>query len=129
MFRTVIAVGLVILAIAGAAGADEGGATPLLTQALAGIEGKEVVMVTVEYPPGGRSAPHRHNANVFVYVLEGSVVMGVEGGKSVTLRKGQTFYEAPTDVHSVSRNASDRAPAKILAILVKDEGAPATVPE
>jgi quercetin dioxygenase-like cupin family protein len=96
-------------------------------QSLAGIEGKEVSMVTVTYPPGGASAPHRHNANVFVYVLEGSIVMQVAGSAPVTLSEGQTFYEAPTDVHSVSRNASDTKPAKILAILIKDKGAPATV--
>jgi len=132
------AVSLVALAVLGTAtpalangaeGTSTGGAvTPLLMQSLAGIEGKEVSMVTVTYPPGGASAAHRHNANVFVYVLEGSVVMQVAGAAPVTLSEGQTFYEAPTDVHSVSRNASDTKPAKILAILIKDKGAPATVP-
>lgn len=101
---------------------------PVLQHALAGIEGKEVQMVTVTYPPGTASAAHRHDANVFVYVLEGSVVMQVAGGKAMTLTAGQTFYESPTDIHSVSRNASDTQPAKILAVLVKDVGKPATVP-
>lgn len=85
-------------------------------------------MVTVEYPPGGASPPHRHNANVFVYVLEGAVVMQVEGGEEMTLAEGETFHELPSDIHTVSRNASDTEPAKILVFLVKDEGAPATEP-
>lgn len=102
--------------------------TPLLTKPLAGIEGKEGLMVVVEYPPGIASAAHRHNANTFVYVLEGSVVMQVAGGPAVTLTAGQTFYESPSDVHTVSRNASDSKPAKILVLLVKDVGAPVTLP-
>ena len=102
--------------------------TPLLTKALAGIDGKEVSMAVVEYGPGGASPAHRHNADVFVYVLEGSVVMQVAGGEEVTLTAGQTFYESPDDIHAVSRNASDTEPAKILAVLVKEEGAPTTVP-
>jgi quercetin dioxygenase-like cupin family protein len=103
-------------------------AVPVLKHALAGIEGKEVLMVTVTYPPGAGSPPHRHDANTFVYVLEGSVVMQVAGGQPVTLTAGQTFYESPTDIHAVSRNASSTQPAKILAILVKDAAKPATVP-
>jgi quercetin dioxygenase-like cupin family protein len=103
-------------------------ATPLLTKPLAGIDGKEGVMLTVEYPPGVASASHRHNANTFVYVLEGSVVMQVAGGPEMTLTAGQTFYESPSDIHSVSRNASDTRPAKILVMFVKDIGAPPTVP-
>ena len=100
----------------------------LLSKPLAGIDGKEGVMLTVEYPPGVSSAAHRHNANTFVYVLEGSVVMAVKGGKEVTLTVGQTFYESPSDIHSVSRNASDSRPAKILVVMAKDVGAPATLP-
>lgn len=102
--------------------------TPVLTKALAGIDGKEVSIAVVEYGPGVASSPHRHDANVFVYVLEGSVVMQVAGGEEVTLTAGQTFYESPDDIHTVSRNASDTEPAKILAFLVKNEGAPTTVP-
>ena len=102
--------------------------TPLLTKDLVGITGKEGVMLTVEYPPGASSTKHRHNANTFVYVLEGSVVMGVEGGKEVTLGPGQTFYESPADVHSVSRNASNTQPAKFLVFFVKDKDAPASIP-
>jgi len=133
MLRIILAIPLIELVAAFPARGDEhaptqGNVTPLLTQPLAGIEGKEVSMVSVTYPPGGASAAHRHNADVFVYVLEGSVVMQVDGAEPVTLAAGQTFHESPTDVHRVSRNASDTQPAKILAILVKNEGAPATVP-
>jgi quercetin dioxygenase-like cupin family protein len=86
------------------------------------------VMLTVEYPPGASSSKHRHNAHTFVYVLEGSIVMQVEGGESVTLGPGQTFYESPADIHSVSKNASDSRPAKFLVFFVKDKGAPASIP-
>jgi quercetin dioxygenase-like cupin family protein len=102
--------------------------TTLLTKHLAGIPGKEGSMLTVEYAPGASSAIHRHNANTFVYVLEGSVVMQVRGGKTVTLGPGQTFYESPDDVHTVSKNASATKPAKFLVFFVKEEGAPDTVP-
>jgi quercetin dioxygenase-like cupin family protein len=89
---------------------------------------EEFVMITVEYPPGGSSPVHRHYAQAFVYVLEGSIVMQVKGGKEVTLTPGQTFYEGPDDVHVVDRNASTTRPAKMLVILVKDKGAPLLVP-
>jgi quercetin dioxygenase-like cupin family protein len=101
---------------------------PVLTKALPEVSGKEVMMLTVEYPPGGASAAHRHSAHTFVYVLEGAVVMGVAGGKETTVNAGETFYESPTDVHTVSRNASATAPAKFLVFFVKDVGAPATQP-
>ena len=102
--------------------------TSLLTKELTGVSGKEGVMLTVEYPPGASSTKHRHNAHTFVYVLEGSIVMQVEGGKEVTLGSGQTFYESPDDVHTVSKNASDSQPAKFLVFFVKDKGAPASIP-
>jgi quercetin dioxygenase-like cupin family protein len=102
--------------------------TPLLTKELAGVSGKEGVMLTVEYPPGASSSEHRHNAHTFVYVLEGSIVMQIEGGKAMTLGPGQTFYESPDDVHTVSKNASDFQPAKFLVFFVKDKGAPASIP-
>jgi quercetin dioxygenase-like cupin family protein len=102
--------------------------TPLLTKELAGVSGKEGVMLTVEYPPGASSSKHRHNAHTFVYVLEGSIVMQVEGGKALTLGPGQTFYESPDDVHTVSKNASDTQSAKFLVFFVKDQGAPASIP-
>ena len=124
MFRVLIA-GLLAVT---AAAAQDAKVTPIMTQDLAGIAGKEATMVTVEYAPGGSSAVHRHNANVFVYVLEGSVVMQVKGGKEVTLGPGQTFYESPDDVHTVSRNASATKSAKFLVFFVKQKGAPTTAP-
>ena len=102
--------------------------TPLIAKDLAGLAGKEAVMLTVEYAPGATSTKHRHNAHTFVYVLEGSIVMQVEGGKEVTLGPGQTFYESPDDIHSVSKNASATQPAKFLVFFVKDKGAPASTP-
>jgi quercetin dioxygenase-like cupin family protein len=114
--------------IAGTAMAEEPKVTPLMSKDLAGDPGKEVLMITVEHVPGGASAIHRHNAQAFVYVLEGSVVMQLKGGKEITLTPGQTFYEGPDDVHLVDRNASSTEPAKFLVVLIKNKGAPAVVP-
>jgi quercetin dioxygenase-like cupin family protein len=107
---------------------QEAKVTQLLSKDLSTLPGKEGLMITVDYPPGSSDAIHRHNAHAFVYVLEGSVVMQVRGGKQVTLTPGQTFYEGPDDVHVVGRNASDTKPAKFLVFLVKDKGAPILVP-
>lgn len=117
-----------LVAMAAEAPASSGTVQVLFSTPLTGIPGKEGVVLTVEYPPGGTSAAHRHNAHTFVYVLEGSVVMAVAGGPEKTLVAGQTFYENPDDIHTVSRNASATAPAKILVFFVKDEGAPSTLP-
>jgi quercetin dioxygenase-like cupin family protein len=108
--------------------AQEAKVTPLLSKDIKEIPGKEGTMLVVEYPPGSSDPVHRHNAYAFVYVLEGTVVMQVRGGKEITLTAGQTFYEGPDDVHVVGRNASKTQPAKFLAFLVKDKGAPALVP-
>ena len=102
--------------------------TPILSKELKDIPGKEGLMMIVEFPPGGADPIHRHNAHGFIYVLEGSIVMQVKGGKEVTLAPGQTFYEGPTDVHVVGRNASKTQSAKFLVLLVKDKGAPALIP-
>jgi quercetin dioxygenase-like cupin family protein len=102
--------------------------TPLFSKDLADLPGKEGLMITVVYPPGASDPIHRHNAHAFVYVLEGSIVMQVRGGKEVTLTPGQTYYEGPTDVHVVGRNASQTKPAKFVVFLVKDKGAPVLVP-
>jgi quercetin dioxygenase-like cupin family protein len=102
--------------------------TPLMTKDLPDIPGKEALMITVVYPPGGADPVHRHNADAFVYVLEGSVVMQVKGGKADTLKAGQTFYEGPDDIHTVGRSASSTEPAKMLVVLVKKKGAPPVVP-
>ena len=102
--------------------------TKVTEKALTDIPGKEVLILTVDYAPGAADSPHRHNADAFVYVLEGSVVEQVKGGKPVTLTAGQTFYESPEDIHVVGRNASSTQRAKILAVLVKNKGAPPLVP-
>jgi quercetin dioxygenase-like cupin family protein len=112
----------------GTAAAQEPKITSLMTKDLPENPGREALMITVEHAPGGSSAIHRHNAHAFVYVLEGSVVMQLKGGKQVTLTPGQTFYEGPDDVHAVDRNASGTQPAKFLVLLIKDKGAPALVP-
>ena len=96
----------------------------LMTKDLAGAAGKEVLMVTVEYLAGGASLPHRHNAQVFVYVLEGKVRMQVQGSAAVTLSPGETFYESPDDIHTISANASRTKSARILVFIIKDKGAP-----
>lgn len=101
---------------------------PLLTEPLSGIPGKEVTVLTVEYLPGGTSLPHRHDADVFVYVLEGAVVMQVDGKEPVTVRKGETFRESPNDIHRRSMNASKTEPAKFIVFVVKDQGKPVTRP-
>ena len=103
--------------------------TPLLSKDLTDLSGKEGLMITVEYPPGSSDPIHRHNAHALVYVLEGSIVMQVRGGKEMTLTPGQTFYEGPSDVHVVGRNASQTKPAKFVVFLVKDKGAPVLVLE
>lgn len=108
--------------------AQQAKVTELMSKDLANLPGKEGLMITVDYPPGGTDRIHRHNANVFVYVLEGAIVMQVKGGKEVTLTPGQTFYEGPDDIHVVSRNASKTQPAKFVVFFVKDKGAPALVP-
>ena len=108
--------------------AQEAKVAPLLAKDLTNLPGKEGLMIMVEYPPGSSDPVHRHYANAFVYVLEGSIVMQVRGGKETTLTAGQTFYEGPDDVHVVGRNASQTNPAKFVVFLVKDKGAPVLVP-
>jgi len=123
------AMALTFLATTGQAAEPKPAAVkPLLTEPLTGIPGKEVTVLTVEYLPGGASAPHRHDADVFVYVLEGAVVMQVDGKQPVTVRKGETFRESPNDVHRQSRNASETEPAKFVVFVVKDQGKPVTRP-
>jgi quercetin dioxygenase-like cupin family protein len=100
----------------------------ILSKDLTDFPGKEGIMLTVEYPPGASDPIHRHNAHAFVYVLEGSIVMQVRGGKETVLTPGQTFYEGPDDIHVVGRNASQTKPAKFVVFLMKDKGAPVQVP-
>ena len=102
--------------------------TPLITKDLVGFPGEQALMYTVDFPPGFSSPIHRHNAQVSVYVLEGTVVMQVRGQKELTLGPGQSFYEAPNDIHVVSRNASSTTPAKFLVFLIHKKGAPLVIP-
>ncbi len=124
--RTLISVTICFFAMS--LSAQETSVTPLFQTDLDDIEGREGLMVIVDYPPGVSSAAHRHNAHTFVFVLEGSVVMQVEGEERVVLGPGQIFYETPEDIHAVSMNASTTEPAKILVLFVKHQGAPVTVP-
>ena len=137
MIKIARSLGLTFLLAAGAAlsqhaaahgGPKDAKVTPLLTQEMKDIPGKEVLMITVDYPPGAADPVHRHDAHSYVYVLEGSIVMGVKGGQPVTLGVGQTFHEGPDDVHTIGRNASDSKPAKFVVFLLKDVGQPALVP-
>jgi quercetin dioxygenase-like cupin family protein len=128
MLKKKIIMGVLLSLIAGTLMAQEVKVTPLMSKVMTDVSGKEGLLITVEYPPGGSDPIHRHNAHAFLYVLEGSVVMQVKGGKQVTLTPGQTFYEDSNDVHIVGRNASKTKPAKFLVFLVKDKGAPALVP-
>ena len=124
-----IAVALLIVApISVARAAEPGKVTNLLTQALADVPGKEVTMITVDYAPGAVDPVHRHDGSAFIYVLEGTIEMQMEGGEKVTLHPGQTFYEEPKRVHAVGRNTSTTAPAKFVVFLVGNKGAPILTP-
>ncbi len=109
------------------ANAQVGKVTRLMTKDLPDVTGKEGMIESVAFAPGEVSEPHRHNADVFVYVLEGSIITQVKGGSPQTVHAGEVFYESPTDIHSVSRNASETQPAKLLVFYVKAKGAPPTV--
>ena len=128
MTTKLVALALLCLMLTGTAMAEQAKVMSLMSKDLPESPGKEMLMITVEHAPGGSSPVHRHNAHAMVYVLEGSVVMQVKGGKQVTLTAGQSFYEGPDDIHVVDRNASRTKPAKFLVVLIKDKGAPAVVP-
>jgi quercetin dioxygenase-like cupin family protein len=127
MMTRLVALALLCL-MSGMAMAQPPKVTELMSKDLPESPGKELLMIAVEHAPGGSNPAHRHNAHAVVYVLEGSVVMQVKGGKEVTLTPGQTFYEGPNDVHLVDRNASSTEPAKFVVFLIKDKGAPALLP-
>jgi quercetin dioxygenase-like cupin family protein len=127
MMTRLVALALLCL-VTGTAMAQEPKVTSLMSKDLPESPGRELMVITVEHAPGGSNPVHRHNAHAVVYVLEGSVVMQVKGGKEVTLTPGQTFYEGPDDVHVVDRNASSSKPAKFLVFMIKDKGAPALLP-
>jgi quercetin dioxygenase-like cupin family protein len=102
--------------------------TPLMLKQLTDMPGKEALVITVDFAPGAEDPVHRHDAHAFVYVLEGTIVMQLKGAPSATLTAGQVFYEGPSDVHIVGRNPSDTQPAKILVVLVKNQGVEAVLP-
>lgn len=137
MFKTARGIGAGLLLATGALFAQQAGAQggprdpivhPRLSKELADIPGKEVLVLTVEFPPGGADPVHRHDAHGFIYVLEGEIVMGVKGGKPVRLRPGDTFYEGPDDIHTIGRNASKTKRARFVVVLVKNTGVDAVLP-
>ena len=128
MLRKKIILVFLLSLISGTVMAQEAKVTSLMSKDLTENPGKELLMITVEYPPGATDPIHRHNAHAFVYVLEGSIVMQLKGGKEVTLTPGQTFYEGPDDVHIVGRSADKTKPAKFVVFLVKNKDAPVLVP-
>ena len=101
--------------------------TPLMTKALPDVPGKEGLIEKVVLDPGEVAPPHRHNADVFVYVLKGTIITQLEGGKPQTVHAGEVFHESPTDIHKGSRNASTAQPATLIVFFVKKIGAPPTV--
>jgi quercetin dioxygenase-like cupin family protein len=130
MNKVILSAVIAVCTLAGqfAPAAPTGDVKELLSKPLPDIPGKEGLVLTVTYPPGGTDEIHRHDAHAFVYVLEGSVVMQLRGAQPLTLKAGETFYEGPNDVHLVSRNASDSKPAKFVVFLVKKQGAPVLLP-
>jgi len=126
--KTILAALALLCVMTGPAMAQASKVTSLMSKDLPENPGKEMLVILVEHVPGGSNPAHRHNAHAVVYMLEGSVVMQLKGGKEVTLTPGQTFYEGPNDVHVIDRNASKTKPAKFVVVLIKDKGAPALVP-
>jgi quercetin dioxygenase-like cupin family protein len=133
--RTIIAATCAALAIATATpGAAQGigqTVTPHFAQAITNIPGKSLVAVVVDYAPGGASPSHVHakSAFIFAYVLSGEIESQVNDGPSRVYRAGESFYETPGSRHTVSRNASTTAPARLLAVFVVDtDDKPLTTP-
>ena len=123
-FRACLAA-LLMLAAVSAKAAD---VKELFAIDLPDYPGKEGRMIEVSYPPGAQDMVHRHDADAFVYVLEGQIIMQLKGKPAVTLKAGQTFYEGPSDVHVVGRNASNTEPARFVVVLMKGKGAPLQTP-
>ncbi|KVX60591.1 cupin domain-containing protein [Burkholderia stagnalis] len=128
MLVLALLVSSLLIVVQPATAAPQAKVTPLTTEPLPEYPGKEVEMIVVEYPPGSVDPVHRHDAHAFVYVLDGSIVMGLNNGKEVTLHAGDTFHEGPEDVHTVGRNASRTKPAKFVVLLIKNKGAPVLTP-
>ncbi|RQQ56685.1 cupin domain-containing protein [Burkholderia stagnalis] len=128
MLVLALLVSSLLMVVQPATAAPQAKVTPLTTEPLPEYPGKEVEMIVVEYPPGSVDPVHRHDAHAFVYVPDGSIVMGLNNGKEVTLHAGDTFHEGPEDVHTVGRNASRTKPAKFVVLLIKNKGAPVLTP-
>ncbi|KVM92590.1 cupin domain-containing protein [Burkholderia stagnalis] len=128
MLVLALLVSSLLMVVQPATAAPQAKVTSLTTEPLPEYPGKEVEMIVVEYPPGSVDPVHRHDAHAFVYVLDGSIVMGLNNGKEVTLHAGDTFHEGPEDVHTVGRNASRTKPAKFVVLLIKNKGAPVLTP-
>ncbi|CAN7566318.1 MULTISPECIES: cupin domain-containing protein [Ensifer] len=128
ILRTMLVSAIIGFGILPVAAEDGAKVTPLMSKDLQDYPGKEGLMLSVEYQPGGSSPVHRHEAHAFVYVLEGSIVMQVKGGEEVTVAPGETYYEGPSDIHLVSRNASKTSPAKFIVVLLKKKDTPAVIP-
>jgi quercetin dioxygenase-like cupin family protein len=126
--KNIAALTLSLSLAGGTLAAQDAKVRSLLSEDLVGVPGRELTMITVEYPPGAVDPVHTHNAQAMVFVLEGSIVMQVKGGAAVTLGPGQTFYEGPDDVHLVGRNASNTKRARFVVFFVKDKGAPILTP-
>ena len=91
-------------------------------------DGQHVTAIRVDYAPGGSTpGTHRHPAGAYVYVIDGSVIFGIDDREPVVLKAGESFYEPPGALHSVSRNASGDVPASLIAFFVLGEGESATV--
>ena len=126
--KILLPIAVLAFLIAGALMAQDAQVTTLMSKDLSGYPGKEGLMITVVYPPGSSDPIHRHNAHAFVYILEGSVVMQLKGGKEIMLTPGQSFYEGPNDIHVVGRNTSTTKPAKFIVVLLKNKDAPVLTP-
>jgi quercetin dioxygenase-like cupin family protein len=123
-FRAYLAAFLMLAAVP----AEAADVKELFATDLADYPGKEGRIIEVSYPPGAQDMVHRHDAHAFVYVIEGQIVMQLKGKPAVTLKAGQTFYEGPTDIHVVGRNASKTEPARVVVVLLKAKGAPVLTP-
>ena len=98
----------------------------LMVKELPDLAGREALVRANVYPPGTSNPPHRHDAHVFLHILEGQLIVQLKGGQPVTLNPGDTYYESPDDIHVMSRNPSDSVPVKALIFMVKKTGAPST---
>lgn len=128
ILRTMLVSAVCGMSVLPVAAEDGAKVTPLMSKDLQDYPGKEGLMLSVEYEPGGSSPIHRHDAHAFVYVLEGAIVMQVKGGEEVTVGAGETYYENPSDIHLVSRNASTTDRARFIVVLLKNKDVPAVLP-